>query len=415
MSPSEVYEESTLRMRTVFTTLAVAIAVIGSIGARSASPQVLEDNEPIVPLARGNAARTAAMPGPGPTQTPAELWHFAPQTEGAPLLAPVIADGFLYTIDARSVNNALYAVDRVTGDERWRYPSAPSEIIVSNPTVADGIVLVPVRDLEDKTYLASLAAETGEERWRVPLATELVGASSPAVVDGIAYVGTSDRHVTALAVTDGGVRWRVSVGARVESDLAVARGVVYVATDEPSVVALTASDGSERWRVGFAENEILLTPVVADELVFVSAYPHPTVFPEGRLHALEIGSGAERWRSNDDYGLSFEPAVTAGVVYVTAEIPQTRERALVALDAETGRERWRLAEGLFLISPPSVAEETVYVVSDDGLLAVDAGTGKLRWEAPVIAVTSVPVVVDGAVYVAGPDGLVALAAPIARP
>ncbi|MDQ4099518.1 MAG: PQQ-binding-like beta-propeller repeat protein [Chloroflexota bacterium] len=402
-------------MRTVFTTLVVAIAVIGSIGAGSASPQALEDNEPIAPLARGNSARTAEMPGPGPTQTPAEQWHFAPQAEGSPLLALVLADGFLYTIDARSVNNALYAVDRITGDERWRYPSAPSEVIVGTPAVADGIVLVPVRNLEDKTYLASLEAETGEERWRVPLAPELVGASSPAIVDGIAYVGTSDRHVTALAVADGGVRWRVSVGARVEADLAVAGGVVYVATDEPSVVALNATDGSERWRVGFEDDEILLTPVVADELVFVIAYPHPTVIPEGRLHALEVGSGAERWRSNGDYGLSFEPAVTAGVVYVTAEIPQTRERALVALDAEAGRERWRLAEGLFLISPPSVAEETVYVGSANGLLAVDAGTGKLGWEVPVIAVTSVPVVVDGAVYVAGPDGLVAVADATAGP
>ena len=397
------------RSHTVFATLALIIGLISSVPAGLTPENENGAEAPAVRMARGNASRTAEMPGPGPANTPVEQWRFVPHVDRARLFPPVVADGLLYTIDTRLWSNALYALNVTTGVESWRYPAEPAEVIVGAPAVAEGLVVLPIQILDDRPYLAALESTTGEEQWRVPLDIAFVGFPSPAVVDGVVYIGMGAEQVTALDLADGRTRWRASVGAQVATDVAVADGTVYVATDEPSIVALNVSDGSERWRVGFAADEILLTPVVSEGLVLALAFPHPTVRPEGKLHALDTDSGAERWRSADDYGVFLEPAVAAGTVYVHAELTEGMTRVFVALDIKTGRQRWRLSGRQFLISPPSVAGDTVYAGSADGILAMDATSGTPRWEVRVPTVTTVPVVVDGVVYGAGPEGLVALA------
>ena len=90
----------------------------------------------------------------------------------------------------------------------------------------------------------ALDAVTGAERWwfrdRQP------AYSSPAVANEVVYVGSGDHSVYALDAASGAERWAFRTGGYVYSSPAVANGVVYVGVGR-NVYALDAVTGAKRW------------------------------------------------------------------------------------------------------------------------------------------------------------------------
>ena len=134
------------------------------------------------------------------------------------------------------------------------------------------------------------------------------------------------------------------------------------------------------------------TPVLAEGLLFV-------ITPFNQVIALDPGTGEERWRYDPhiaDYGYSEASArgvaVAGGLVYFG-----TLDARLIALDARTGRLAWEASllsehnDGNYQVtSPPVVAGSTVIVgssIGDNGraemyrgtVHAFDAKTGKPKW------------------------------------
>jgi outer membrane protein assembly factor BamB len=72
-----------------------------------------------------------------------------------------------------------------------------------------------------------------------------------------------------------------------------------------------------------------------------------------------------------------KPVVTGSTVFVGS----SRTDSLVALDVDTGAERWRFfADGPIRLAP-AVWEKNVYVASDDGYLyCLDGASGRLNWK-----------------------------------
>lgn len=106
---------------------------------------------PSASMFRGNAARTGESPGPGPKGAPRLRWHFQ-TAEG--VSNPVVVDGVVYV---GSTDGYLYAVNAMTGEERWRSSLGSSDV-----AVMDGLVFVAGSD----GNLFALDAGTGQERWR---------------------------------------------------------------------------------------------------------------------------------------------------------------------------------------------------------------------------------------------------------
>ncbi len=79
-----------------------------------------------------------------------------------------------------------------------------------------------------------------------------------------------------------------------ETIRAVAGGVIYVGTDESRIIALDTNGGSELRQVAFEKEHVLLTPVVTADLVPALAQPHPTVSPQGTLHAHDANADRTR-------------------------------------------------------------------------------------------------------------------------
>ena len=101
------------------------------------------------------------------------------------------------------------------------------------------------------------------------------------------------------------------------------------------------------------------------------------------------GSVKERWRYRPDVTFSPAPSVAAGgLVFVSGTDGKTR-----AVDASTGKLRWQFKTPSAVRMPPTVADRQLYLGSGDGYVyALDAATGRMLWRfraAPVERLISV--------------------------
>lgn len=286
--------------------------------------------------------------------------------------------------------------------------------------------------------------------------------SSPAVTPTTVLVGTSAGTLLALDRATGALRWRYDAGSPLPSSPAVARGIVVIGARDGSVHAVDAATGARRWATGPVEalplpwgregwDYWVSSPAVVGDRVLMAT-------PDGRLAALDLGSGAERWsyelgartRSSpavadgrvfigDDAGivhavsladgrplwrhetegagmesaeygwdrvsLQASPAVADGVVYIGS-----RDGGVYALDAATGDRLWYVDHGApWVVASAAVDGRRLWVGSSDGLFVAGmmAGSGEEQWRTRVGArVFASPALADGTLYVADHRGRV---------
>lgn len=97
---------------------------------------------------------------------------------------------------------------------------------------------------------------------------------------------------------------------------------------------------------------------------------------EGRMIALEVGSGDQLWSEHDKNRLiSGGPGVGEGKVFVG-----TSEAEVVARDAETGKKLWVAQVSSEVLAAPRAADGAVIIRTGDGnIYALNADTGMERW------------------------------------
>ena len=160
-------------------------------------------------------------------------------------------------------------------------------------------------------------------------------------------------------------------------------------------------------------------PLVADGTVYLATWQ------ASGLVALDVGTGAERWRAEVGlvigslYG-ELSAAVEGGVLYVVgtegagASSDSAPPAAVYALDAATGQERWRYSFGaeLHATTPIVVGELLVFTTEsfdENAVHALDTATGQERWTAtlsPALGFLTAVAAGEGALYLAaiGLDG-----------
>ena len=120
-----------------------------------------------------------------------------------------------------------------------------------------------------------------------------------------------------------------------------------------------------------------LPPVAGYGLLYEESF-------DGRIHALDEKTGAEKWRYDSGRCGWSSPALGHGLVFATfignSECSSLRDDGLiVALSARTGRVRWAKSIGQSE-SSPLLFHGTVYFGTTDGwVYAFSAATGKQRW------------------------------------
>ncbi len=146
---------------------------------------------------------------------------------------------------------------------------------------------------------------------------------------------------------------------------------------------------------GFNHSFAISLPVMAEGTVYVYS-------SDGYLYAVDANNGKLKWKFKTDDGGSgsaSSPSVAGGTVYVgsgyvssSSIVPQPKGY-LYALDAATGKLKWEYQTGHVADSSPAVDNGSVYFGSD-GIYALDTKTGKLKWKYDTVGEISSPLVIS---------------------
>lgn len=338
-----------------------------------------------------NPAHTGAYASPGPVEFRGVKWSF--KSAGPVLGSPVVADGIVYF---GSTDYNLYAIDAVSGQQKWKFRTLGNRQIVSTPAIADGVVYFLGYD----ALLYALDAATGVQKWTfsteyerrfqanrlhgytppmqtIPDSWDLY-ASSPAVVNGKVYFGSGDGNVYAVDARSGSLVWKFPTGDVVHASPAVVNGVVYIGSWDSYFYALDAESGQEKWRFHAGEDAVIhnqqgfqSSAAVVEGVVYVGCR-------DGHVYALDAASGKKKWDYSTSKGwVNGTPAVRDGVLYVGT----SDGYRFFALDAKTGRLRWDFNAKGAVFSSAALAGDAVYFGSSNGeLYALNTKTGALDFE-----------------------------------
>ncbi|WP_255198337.1 PQQ-binding-like beta-propeller repeat protein [Halorarius litoreus] len=154
------------------------------------------------------------------------------------------------------------------------------------------------------------------------------------------------------------------------SPVATPDGDLVVPSDAGIVQRYTPA-GDLVWskRITHAARGIHGTPTIVDDTVYIGAY-------DGVLSALDLATGARRWRANLGDAIGSSPGYHDGVVYIAVEYYEP-SGAMFGLDAATGEVVWEDQR------PTDHPHSTCAIDREAGRLVVGSNDGRLyAWSYP---------------------------------
>lgn len=245
-------------------------------------------------------------------QDGSEAWRYT--VGGAIGRAPLLVGDLLYFVDG---TNAVYALDRRTGEWRWQYRRDP------------------------------------------PAEFALLGEARPVVADGKLYVGFSDGHIVCLDAADGALLWTRDLAPEherfqdVDGDAVVLDDTVYAASAAGGLYALDTRTGEPRWTAPLSG----VVGLVEHDRDLIASTNRGTVL---RLRARD---GSPRWRTRFPSGAP-SAAVRTGA-YLGVGVSKD---GLYFLDPVDGRPVQRFLPGQGINAMPAAYDDALYVLSNGGVL-----------------------------------------------
>lgn len=311
--------------------------------------------------------------------------------------SPVVVDHQNTVFLAGTFTN-FHALDAGTGAIRWSIPitGLPRHTALAG----DGRLIRTI----DPNVVQALDSATGQQQWNATVAGYL--SARPAIgADGTVYIPSENNgaaRLTALAGATGLVKWRYAAGQsfRGTSPVLGATGLIYITTQVSVANAC-------RWKLTAINPEtgLLLWSFILGDCAGSAVTPGGegavyVVSSDGVLHALDGGTGQVLWTFRLASAALLPPTVGPGETIFALD-----ERSnFIAIDGRTGRKRteFRHPDGFLVhaVSPSLTADGALLALGSDRLVALDAATGRLRWDVPVPGMVSVPIAVgpDSTVY-----------------
>lgn len=391
---------------------------------------------PDVPMRAADAARTGNQPGPLPGEQPSEVWR-SPTGWHSPA-QPAAGRGLVY-FGGYSLGERmplLAAVDMATGRIRWQTtaPVAWAEFS-DTPALAGDVLYAPVE--APVAGVLAVLASTGQPVWFAPFGfTSVTAPASSAEMIYVAGWGVQNSRdrvqndtigtVFALDQRTGRERWRFLAPARF-GPVAVGREAIFVPSDH-GLFALDRATGRKRWQARFSPGPEE-TPTVAGDMVAFTGTDITT--GTTGIFALDANSGALRWRVDLPavFGARAGTAVAGTLLVVSwwdspEGQPGSGAPTLRAYALDSGEEQWVFRPqaasdapeniGVGTVTEPAVVGTDVLfgvairvpapgiTATLDGIYAVDAATGTLRWQAsPATPIGSAPVALNGQIVAMG--------------
>ena len=308
----------------------------------------------------------------------------------------------------------LYAVDRETGCEYWRYDTDGTDLRSASVVYEPGLETVFVGDRGG--YVHAVNARTGELRWKTFAGDDSLGESGHMLTGGLQY------HNGKLIVPVSSIE----VFQPLNDPCCANHGLVH---------ALDATTGDKLWTyhttepaVNYGDYQgpsgapVWSTPTVdpTRELVYFGTgqnYSEPATGTSDAIIAVDLNTGAERWvfqaregdvwnnhtpaaQTGDDFDFGASPILTedgsaiiagdkAGIVYSldpdTGAVNWVRQ---IGVGSKLGGVHWNMAvdaEKAYV----GIADKSELLVDPDGALdeserpgvyALDLDTGEVVWQ-----------------------------------
>ena len=213
------------------------------------------------------------------------VWSF--QTDGGGF-APtaMIANGMIYQTTAEGAENYIYALDAITGEQRWRFDEPGNPGWFAGGTDGETLFIPSANGA-----LYALDATTGEVVWHEQYGR--FANAAPAIVDELVYFAGQDGFVRALETDTGEERWQFPIDGSADFGPVVLDGLVYVGTNLGVMYAIT-------------EGGTAATPV-AETTSTVAATPDGTPVAPAATPAASTSLAEFVWEVGQDNGLSGQP------------------------------------------------------------------------------------------------------------
>ncbi len=381
------------------------------------------------------------------------LWKFNDEgnLKGQIFSTPIVVNDYVYfTTDF----GYLYAVDRYSGDKKWRFDMQKNTY--ATPTYSNGYLYVGTgTEYESaENYLYKIDALSGQEdkNFRITIVEGAI-MGAPIVLD---YPGTTEDRLYFGTVKDNSVysynlgtaqpqpKWSFQIpGAGATGNDGVWSSIAYYAGTPKRLLftvnseatgmgisrglyCLNAEDNNELWK--FPMNDIGIrfqtysSPTVfydsiagQGKAIFGAGVEYMDSTREGKLFCLDITTGAELWNFttlDGDFGYG---VVSSAVIAYDKIIFGSADGKVYALDFQ-GKLLWSFqtndtANGVY--SSPAVADGKVYVGSTDKYFyCLNVHNGSLIWEYDTAddlrigtyGVASSPAIAYNRVFVGGCNG-----------
>lgn len=306
--------------------------------------------------------------GPQPSPLPVfqssgalrELWHTGFGAIEGSMLRPEFFGGSVYAASRGGKLGRLDASGRVI----WQVNADLN--LASGVGSADSLVVVASGDGQ----LLAYAADTGLLRWKVRVDGEVL--ANPLVVGDLVVVRVGDSSLAAYGASDGKRRW---IYQRAQSALALRNYAGLLQTGELLVagfpggklVALGLGSGVQRWEAGIAQpkgsnelermTDVVGTPVLQGDAVCVVAF-------QGKVACVDKDNGAIRWTREFSSAVGLDADVKGLYAVDVTD-------AVYALDVRTGATSWKQDKLLHRkLGRPLIVGNKVAVSDAEGYLHV---------------------------------------------
>ncbi len=248
------------------------------------------------------AGASAQFEGPAPL-----AWRWIQPTKVPPSGAPLVSGDVIYT----SVGSRVFAIDRVTGNPRWKFPLVdPIDGSFKTAPLLVGDVLVAAAD--NKT-IYGINPQSGTPKWSFVSPSPIVG--QPVQVGKLLAFATSDDKINVIDPTTGQASWRApySIFDGITGNLGAINNDILILTRKNEMISLSSLDPKEfNWHRPFAQLPSGATPVVFQGNIYMTSGPF--------LIELNGTNGRPINQVATNAQLAFTPTVSdRGVLVVTTE------------------------------------------------------------------------------------------------
>ncbi|MBF8224520.1 outer membrane protein assembly factor BamB family protein [Halomonas sp. 328] len=348
---------------------------------------------------QANLERTGVYHDAGPEEEPTLVWKF---DAGAPVVStPLVYDGMVYFVD---FEEGIYALNQNDGSPIWEIDlgGQPSFEI----TVNEDLLLVGRRFSrdDDESYLMAIDRLTGEERWKFET-DDRSGMDSPTIYNNMVFLVSMSSHLFSLSIDSGEEVWRLPIQGGRGQPL-ISNTSLYLQDASQTIYSFSPDSGEVVWshRPSSTTGRYSSTPAIDDCFIYAMELrdEYNSIVKINKHNGEQVAEFPIEFRSSSSISL------TDGIAFFgdDGDGHAGAHGYMNAMDAESGELIWRFETEGFVRGAAAIAGDTVYFGSGDHhLYAVDRHTGEMRWRYETGAgITSTPAIVDGRVYFGSIDG-----------